>query len=92
MYSSAILEDIPKMSAYISPDRIRTNILPECNLYIGNLILPMLREKKSFSKGTSETWAKIISKKIKNTINNEYFKTFITIIKRKNSFDMRYYI
>ena len=92
MYSSKILEDIPKMSPLVSPEKVRTNILPECNLYIGNLILPMIREKKSFSKGTSETWAKIISKKIKNTINSEYFKSFTTIVKRKNSFDMRYYI
>ncbi len=87
IYSSNILKS--KLQLVLS-DELLTKILPECNLYLGNLILPMIRERKNFSKGTSETWAKIISKKIKNTIDSEYFKSFIFIIERKITFDTRY--
>lgn len=89
LYSSEVLKGITKIHPFLSPDYVTKYILPECNLYMGNLILPMIRENTSFSKGTSETWAKKISKKIQNSLGSDYYKDFSFAIKYKSTFMIR---
>ena len=92
LYSSEVLKNITKIHPFLSPDYVTKYILPECNLYMGNLILPMIRENTSFSKGTSETWAKKISKKIQNSLGSDYYKDFAFAIKYKSTFMIRNYL
>ena len=90
LYSKEVLKDITYIHPFFSSsERVKKNILPECNLYMGNLILPMIREQSSFSKGTSDTWAKKISKKIKNSLDSNYYNDFKQMIKHKSTFITR---
>lgn|GEM_PF-5680434 len=67
------------------------HLLPEWHLYFGNLLLPLILEKKNFSKGDTKTWAKRMSRKICDAIATESYKDFVNIVQQKIIFNARNY-
>lgn len=95
-FSSKVLNETIKNSLFMAEfddtstiQKFIESILPEFNLYFANLIIPVIRQKNSFSKGTIETWSKVICKEIKSIINSEQKDIFMSLIKQKLIFNSR---
>ncbi len=73
----------------LSGEMLAESILPEFNVYFANLILPVIRQKSNLSKGTIDTWTKIIYKEIKNIIDSKQKDIFLSLIKQKLIFSSR---
>lgn len=95
-YSSIILSEVQQSTIFMSEfddnlsgEMLAESILPEFNVYFANLILPVIRQKSNLSKGTIDTWTKIIYKEIKNIIDSKQKDIFLSLIKQKLIFSSR---
>ena len=95
-YSSIILSEVQQSTIFMSEfddnlscEMLVESILPEFNVYFANLILPVIRQKSNLSKGTIDTWTKIIYKEIKNIIDSKQKDIFLSLIKQKLIFSSR---